>query len=98
MSHRTAPGYARQVTEPVPTPRYQRVLRASVESARGMSHSYVGVEHLFLAIIRDRDAVPAQVLARLVDLDAVEAALLDLMNSESYNTATTSNVIGSGES
>lgn len=61
-----------------------------------MSHSYVGVEHLFLAMIRDRAAVPTQVLARMVDLAAVEAALLDLMNSESYNT--TSNVSRPGNS
>jgi Clp amino terminal domain, pathogenicity island component len=37
--------------------------------AQEMGHSYVGVEHLFLAIIRDRTAVPAQALAELVDLD-----------------------------
>ena len=39
---------------PDPTPRYRRVLENSAEVARGMGHSYVGVEHLFLAIIRDR--------------------------------------------
>jgi ATP-dependent Clp protease ATP-binding subunit ClpA len=30
------------------------VLENSTEVARQMGHSYVGVEHLFLAIIRDR--------------------------------------------
>jgi len=69
MSPRTARGYARLVTEPVPTPRYHRVLGASVEVARDMSKSYVGVEHLFLAMIHDRHAVPTQVLARMADLD-----------------------------
>lgn len=39
---------------PDPTPRYQRVLENSAEMAREMGQSYVGVEHLFLAIIRDR--------------------------------------------
>lgn len=53
-----------------------------------MSHGYVGVEHLFLAIIRDRDAVRTQVLATMADLDAVESALLSLMNSDCYQIGT----------
>ena len=39
---------------PARTPRYFSVLGAADEVARGMSHDYVGVEHLFLAVIRDR--------------------------------------------
>lgn len=39
---------------PDPTPRYRRVLENSAEVARGMGHSYVGVEHLFLAIFRQK--------------------------------------------
>ena len=73
---------------PVPTPRYNTVLGASAEIARSMQHGYAGVEHLFLAIIHDRDAVPTQVLAHVVDLDEVEARLLELMNSTSYATST----------
>jgi hypothetical protein len=69
---------------PVPTPRYRRVLANSAETAGEMGHSYVGVEHLFLAIIRDRDAVPTQALAKLVDLDQVEAGLLEVMASSGY--------------
>jgi Clp amino terminal domain, pathogenicity island component len=51
-----------------------------------MRHSYVGVEHLFLAIIRDPNAVPTQSLARQIDPAAVEARLLELMNSPGYNS------------
>jgi ATP-dependent Clp protease ATP-binding subunit ClpA len=92
MSPRTARGYPRVVAEPspLPTPRFKRVVAACFQLARGKS--YVGVEHLFLAIIHDRDAVPTQVLARMVDLDAVESALLDVMNSEAYN-AGSANVV-----
>ena len=61
---------------PAPTPRYRRMLENSVGVAREMGNSYVGVEHLFLAIIRDRDAVPTQALARLIDLGQLEAGLL----------------------
>jgi ATP-dependent Clp protease ATP-binding subunit ClpA len=73
---------------PVHTPRFQRVLGASDDLARGMSHRYVGVEHLFLAIIHDRLAVPTQVLGELIDLDAVEEALMAVMNSAGYNRGT----------
>ena len=73
---------------PARTPRYNRVLGASEEVARGMSHRHVGVEHLFLAMLHDRHAVPTQVLGQMVDLDAVESALLALMNSDGYNTGT----------
>jgi ATP-dependent Clp protease ATP-binding subunit ClpA len=69
---------------PVPTPRYRRVVGGSTELAQEMEHSYVGVEHLFLAIIRDRGAVPTQVLAQLIDPALVEAALRDEMASPGY--------------
>lgn len=74
------------MTEPVPTPRYTRVLAAANNIAQEWGHTYLGVEHLFLAIVRDHGAVPTQVLAQLVDLDQVEARLQDLMESEGYNT------------
>jgi ATP-dependent Clp protease ATP-binding subunit ClpA len=70
--------------QPFPTPRYSRVLDVSAEIAQEMRHSYVGVEHLFLAIIRDRAAVPTRTLARIADLDRVEASLREVMASESY--------------
>jgi ATP-dependent Clp protease ATP-binding subunit ClpA len=78
---------------PLPTPRFKQVVGASIQLARDTSKPYVGVEHLFLAMIHDRAAVPTQVLARMVDLDAVESALLELMASEGYRTGTT-NIVG----
>jgi ATP-dependent Clp protease ATP-binding subunit ClpA len=74
---------------PVPTPRYLSIVGASFEVARAMEHGYVGVEHLFLAMIRDRHAIPTQVLAGMMDLNAVESALLDLMNSTGYRSTST---------
>lgn len=73
---------------PVPTPRYLSVVGASFDVSRAMGHSYVGVEHLFLAMLHDRAAVPTQVLAGMINLDAVESALLGLMNSDGYKTGT----------
>jgi ATP-dependent Clp protease ATP-binding subunit ClpA len=71
---------------PVPSPRYLRILERSAEIAREMGHSHVGVEHLFLAIINDPDAIPTQQLASAVKLDIVETNLRTLMRSASYET------------
>ncbi|MGH3252827.1 MAG: Clp protease N-terminal domain-containing protein [Trebonia sp.] len=73
-------------TPPAPTPRYNRILDESVDIARTMRHAHVGVEHLFLAIIRDRGAVPSQALAQQIDLAEVESHLLELLNSPGYRT------------
>jgi Clp amino terminal domain, pathogenicity island component len=51
------------------------------EVAFEMGDSYIGVEHAFLAIIRMRETVPARALAGLVDLDALEAAVLEAKNA-----------------
>jgi ATP-dependent Clp protease ATP-binding subunit ClpA len=48
------------------TPRYERIVAASREIAWDLGHNYVGVEHLFLAIVQDPDAVPTQVLSRFL--------------------------------
>ena len=58
----------------VPTPRYQRILRDAEKIARDLSHGYVGVEHLFLAIVRDRAAVPTQLLSEFAGLGQLETA------------------------
>jgi ATP-dependent Clp protease ATP-binding subunit ClpA len=71
------------------TPRFHRVLGAAAGIARSRGHSYIGVEHLFLAILHDPDAVPTQALAQVADVGAVEDRLLAIMNSESYRTPST---------
>jgi hypothetical protein len=43
--------------------------------------SYIGVEHAFLAMIRNRETVPARALAGLAELDALEAAVLEALNA-----------------
>jgi ATP-dependent Clp protease ATP-binding subunit ClpA len=73
--------------EPVPTPRYNKLVAAASGIAADMGHQYVGAEHLFLAIIDDREAVPTQVLARLADLNQIDTELRGLMASELYLTS-----------
>ena len=59
-----------------PNPACYRVLGRADEVARTMNSPHVRAEHLFLAIIRDDKSMPARLLARLVDLSAVEAAVM----------------------
>jgi Clp amino terminal domain, pathogenicity island component len=46
-----------------------------------MGDSYLGVAHALLAMIRDRETVPARALADLADLDALDAAVVEAMNA-----------------
>jgi hypothetical protein len=75
-----SPGYS-----PPPPPRvfvrndYVQPLGAGVAFERG--DSYLGAEHAFLAMIRDRETVPARALAGLADLDALDAAVVEAMNA-----------------
>jgi hypothetical protein len=52
---------------------------AGVAVEMGVSH--LGVEHAFLAMIRNRETIPARVLAGLADLDALDAAVVEAMNA-----------------
>lgn len=57
---------------------------AGFKVAAEMGDSYVGVEHLLLALLRDRQAIPARALAALTDLGRVETAIFDAMASPQY--------------
>jgi len=61
-----------------PTPRYYQVQGRACEIARAAGHPVPGAEHAFLAIVRDRETVPARALSSLVDLDVLEAAVLEV--------------------
>lgn len=49
-----------------------------------MGHAYTGVEHLFLAILRDSEAVPTQALSDLIEPRRVASHLEAIMQSPSY--------------
>jgi ATP-dependent Clp protease ATP-binding subunit ClpA len=68
------------------TPRYDRIVAASRQIAWDLGHSYVGVEHLFLAIVQDPHAVPTQVLSRFVPRAQVGAAVRDLITSDGWGS------------
>ena len=85
-----SPGYS-----PPPPPRGFEALTAMVPGFRNgyvepswgagvaaeMGDSYLGVDHALLAMIRDRETVPARALAGLADLDALDAAVVEAMNA-----------------
>ncbi|MFE2728192.1 Clp protease N-terminal domain-containing protein [Kitasatospora sp. NPDC059327] len=73
---------------PTATPRYLTILDEAARIASELGHEYVGVEHLFLAILADPRAVPTQVLTDFVPPEQVTAALHELLSSPGYNTPT----------
>jgi ATP-dependent Clp protease ATP-binding subunit ClpC len=65
------------------TPRTKNVIEYSVVEAKGLSHSYVGTEHLLLALLRERASVAARILIDLgVDLKALRDKLIGGMREE----------------
>ena len=76
-----SPGYS-----PPPPPRFfvpngyvQPSWGAGVAAEMGDSH--LGLEHALLAMIRNRETVPARALAGLADLDALDTAVVDAANA-----------------
>lgn len=61
----TAPNGPVSIGEIPFTPRAKKVLELSIDEARLHNHSYVGTEHLLLALIREGEGVAARVLSEL---------------------------------
>jgi ATP-dependent Clp protease ATP-binding subunit ClpA len=66
------------------TPRFDQIIERASEISRALGNSFVGAEHLFLAIIRDDDAIPSQVLARLTNVQRLDNEVVNLLESPSY--------------
>jgi hypothetical protein len=76
-----SPGYS-----PPPPPRFPASIRHvhplwGVGVAVEMGDSHLGAEHALLAMIRNRETVPARALAGLADLDALDAAVVEAANA-----------------
>ena len=60
------------------TPRAKRVLEMAIEEARDLGHSYIGTEHILLALLEEEDGVATRVLENLgVDLSKVRTEVLN---------------------
>jgi hypothetical protein len=64
-----------------PTPHYYEIKGRAAEIARALGRPVGGAEHLFLAMLRNRETVPARALAGLADLDALDAVVVEAANA-----------------
>lgn len=76
---KSASGQTSSVNDPARieiTPRVKKILETSILEARRMGHSYIGAEHLWLALLIERDGVAAQILKAMnLDLDKMQEAI-----------------------
>jgi len=78
---------------PVPdlpyTSRGKKVLELAMAEARDFSHSYVGSEHLLIALLREEHGIAAKVLAEAkLTADGLRAETLRLLGTEIRNSTT----------
>ena len=70
------------------TPRTKKVLEQSVREAQELKQKYVGVEHLLLALMREREGVAAHVLIKMgLDLNKARESLLRMIGGGSESPA-----------
>lgn len=67
-----------------PTPRLKEVMTRAAEIAREHGIAAIGVEHVVLAALEDERSVPAQMLARRVDLAVARDDLEQFLRSPAY--------------
>src|SRR5690606_19311632 len=75
------------------TPRAKKVIELSVDESRKLGHSYIGTEHLLLALIREGEGVAARVLGNAgVSWNKARQQVLQLLgNNEQASTGTSPN-------
>ena len=65
------------------TPRTKKVIEQSAREARELKQDYVSVEHILLALMREREGVAAHVLIKMgLDLSRAREELLHILNGE----------------
>ncbi|MGE7545337.1 MULTISPECIES: ATP-dependent Clp protease ATP-binding subunit [Sporosarcina] len=74
------------------TPRAKRVIELSVDESRKLGHSYIGTEHILLALIREGEGVAARVLNNAgVSLNKARQQVLQLLGNDESSVGSTSN-------
>ena len=70
------------------TPRTKKVIEQSVREARDLKQNYVSVEHMLLALMREREGVAAHVLIKMgLDLNKAREELLHILTGTDDETA-----------
>ena len=71
------------------TPRTKKVIEQSAREARELKQNYVSVEHILLALMREREGVAAHVLIKMgLDLNKAREELLHILSGTDDETAT----------
>ena len=74
------------------TPRAKKVIELSVDESRKLGHSYIGTEHILLALIREGEGIAARVLSNAgVSLNKARQQVLQLLGSHDSSANNTSN-------
>lgn len=71
---------------PTPTPRFERTIARATQMAQGMGHTYVGTEHLLLALLDDKDGIAGQVLHRVGQGESIRQAIEAILADPRYRT------------
>ena len=67
------------------TPRAKKALELAAEEARGLSHNYIGTEHILLGLLREEEGVASQVLLSTgVDLKGVRREIATLLGGSAH--------------
>ncbi|MBU0574234.1 MAG: ATP-dependent Clp protease ATP-binding subunit [Candidatus Margulisiibacteriota bacterium] len=70
------------------TPQIKRVIEYAWEEARTLGHSYVGVEHLFLGIIKDNSGITGEVMGDLgISAGDAKQKVIEIMGGETVQVA-----------
>lgn len=65
------------------TPRSKKILEQSIYEARSLGHSYVGVEHILLALLSEKDCIAAKVIEQLgSNTDALKQEIFGIFTGQ----------------
>ncbi len=74
------------------TPRAKKVIELSVDESRKLGHSYIGTEHILLALIREGEGIAARVLNNAgVSLNKARQQVLQLLGSNESSASSSTN-------
>lgn len=74
------------------TPRAKKVIELSVDESRKLGHSYIGTEHILLALIREGEGIAARVLNNAgVSLNKARQQVLQLLGSHEQSSKANAN-------
>ena len=69
------------------TPRAKHVIELAFDEARGLSHNYIGTEHLLLGLINESEGIAARVISNLgIDSSKIKSEITKILGLDSPQT------------